>query len=64
MPTVKVCTDSRSFLCLYLAPFAPRILEGLRPQQSFGGLLTWPKGKREHQSFSLQVQAGGTALFK
>lgn len=64
MPTVKVCTDSRSFMCLYLAPVAPRMLEDLRAQQSFIELLTQPKGKREHQSSSLQVQAGGTSLFK
>lgn len=64
MPTAKVCTDSRSFMCLYLAPVAPRMLEDLRAEQPFSELLTQPKGKREHQSSSLQVQAGGTSLFK
>lgn len=46
MPAVRVCTDSKSFLCPSLAPVAPRMSGGLRVQHSFGNLVTQPKGER------------------
>lgn len=46
MPAVRVCTDSKGFLCPSLAPVAPRKSGGLRVQHSFGNLVTQPKGER------------------